>query len=133
MASDTSALEIVTVVIAGYAALVGTLALAFQIISWLRSWSTRVEVKLGRFQLASADAEPEAVVLLRMINHSGHPVKVTSVGTAPQRRNGPGTVIIRPWPLELQLPFTIQARDSMEVWTKPHLTKLTSIARFGRG
>jgi hypothetical protein len=70
MGSETSALEIVTVVIAGYAALVGTLALAFQAISWLRSWSTRVEVSCGRYDLVSVGEEPETVVLIRMINHS---------------------------------------------------------------
>jgi hypothetical protein len=51
MGNETTAFDIVTVVIAGYAALVGTFALAFQAISWLRSWSARVEVKLGRYEL----------------------------------------------------------------------------------
>jgi hypothetical protein len=47
MASETSTLDVVTVVVAGYAALVGTFALAFQAIAWLRSWSTRVESNAG--------------------------------------------------------------------------------------
>jgi hypothetical protein len=121
---QTSALEIVTVVIAGYAALVGSVALAFQALSWLRSWSTRVQVICGRYQLVSANAEPETVVLIRMINHSGHEIKITSVGWDRQRRKGPATVIVRPWPLELPLPFPIAPRDSQEVWTKPELLGL---------
>jgi len=122
--NETSALDIVTVVIAGYAALVGTFALAFQAISWLRSWSTRVEVKCGRYELHSVGEEPETVVLIRMINHSGHEVKITSVGWGAQRRKGPAFIIARPWPLELRLPFTIPSRDSQEVWTKPDLLGL---------
>jgi len=102
----------------------GTFALAFQAISWLRSWSTRVEVKCGRYELHSLGADPETVVLIRMINHSGHEVKITSVGWAHQRRKGPAFVIARPWPLELPLPFTIPPRDSQEVWTKPDLLGL---------
>jgi hypothetical protein len=120
--SETSALDIVTVVIAGYAALVGTFALAFQAISWLRSWSTRV--KCGRYELHSVGADPETVVLIRMINHSGHEVKITSVGWGQQRRKGPAFVITRPWPLELPLPFTIAPRDSQDVWTKPGMLNL---------
>lgn len=119
-----TALDIVTVAIAGYAALVGTFALAFQAISWLRSWSTRVEVSCGRYDLVGVEQDPETVVLIRMINHSGHEVKIVSVGWAPQRRKGPGFVITRPWPLELPLPFTIAPRDSQDVWTKPELLGL---------
>jgi hypothetical protein len=124
MGSETSALEIVAVAVAGYAALVGSVVLAFQVLSWLRSWNTRVEVRCGRYDLLSAGEEPETVVLMRMINHSGHEVKITSVGWGPQRRKGPASVIVRPWPLELRLPFTIPPRDSQEVWTKPELLGL---------
>ena len=124
MGSETSALDVVTVVIAGYAALVGTFALAFQAIAWLRCWSTRVEVTCGRYELHTVGADSETVVLIRMINHSGHEVKITSVGWAHQRRKGPAFVITRPWPLELPLPFTIAPRDSQDVWTKPELLKL---------
>lgn len=124
MGSETSALDIVTVVIAGYAALVGTLALAFQAISWLRSWSTRVEVSCGRYDLVSVGEEPETVVLIRMINHSGHEVKITSVGWGQQRRKGPAYVITRPWPLELPLPFVVAPRDSQDLWTKPDMLNL---------
>ncbi len=124
MGSETTTLEIVAVVVAGYAALVGTVAFAFQVLSWLRSWSTRVEVTCGHYNLVSAGAEPEPVVLIRMINHSGHEVKITSVGWGPQKRKGPASVIVRPWPLELRLPFVIAPRDSQDVWTKPDLLGL---------
>jgi hypothetical protein len=124
MGNDANALEIVTVVVAGYAALVGTVAFAFQVLSWLRSWGTRVEVKCGLYNIVSVGEEPEPVVLIRMLNHSGHEVKITSVGWGPQRRKGPASVIVRPWPLELRLPFTIGPRDSQDVWTKPELLGL---------
>lgn len=59
-----------------------------------------------------------------MINHSGHEVKITSVGWGQQRRKGPAYVITRPWPLELPLPFLGAPRDSQDVWTKPELLNL---------
>jgi hypothetical protein len=124
MGTETSALEIVTVVVAGYAALVGTVAFVFQVLAWLRSWNTRVKVTCGRYNLVSAGEEPEPIALIRMINHSGHEVKITSVGWGPQRRKGPASIIVRPWPLELRLPFTIAPRDSEDVWTKPDLLGL---------
>lgn len=115
----TSALEIVTIVVAGYAAIVGTLALVFQIVSWLRSWATRVEVKLGPFEVGDLSGPGEPVVLFRMINHSEHPVKITSVGFAPQTKGGPGAVILKPFPLNQPLPIPIPARDQAQVWTLP--------------
>jgi hypothetical protein len=130
MGTEASALEIVTVVVAGYAALVGTVAFAFQALSWLRSWRTRVEVRCGLYYIARVETDPEPVVLIRMFNHSGHEVKITSVGWGPQKRKGPASVIGRPWPLELPLPFAISPRDSREVWTKPELLDLDSITRF---
>ena len=121
MGSETTTLDIVTVVVAGYAALVGTVAFVFQVISWARTWSTRVEVKVGPFELATPGVGSEPVVLFRMINHSGHEVKITHVGFAPQKRKGPGFLIMRPWPLEMPTPFPIAPRDSQVVWTKPDL------------
>ncbi|MGE5336000.1 MAG: hypothetical protein ACM3JL_01085 [Nitrososphaerota archaeon] len=119
MSNETTAFDIVTVVIAGYAALVGTFALAFQTISWLRSWSTRVEVRLGRYELHTPNVGSESVVLFHLVNHSSHEVKVTHVGFARQRRKGPAFVITRPWPVEQPLPIPIPPRDSRDVWTKP--------------
>lgn len=37
---------------------------------------------------------------------------------------GPASVIMRPWPLELRLPFAIPPRDLQEIWTKPELLGL---------
>jgi hypothetical protein len=106
----TSALEIVTIVVAGYAALVGTLALAVQVATWFRTWATRVEVTLSPMQIIDATGTDEAIVLFRMINHSEHPVKITSLGFAPQKRGGMGAVIARPYPLGQPLPIPIAAR-----------------------
>jgi hypothetical protein len=87
-------------------------AFVFQVISWARTWSTCVEVKVGPFEPATPGVGSEAVVLFRMINHSGHEVKFTHVGFAPQKRKGPGFMIMRPWPLEMPAPFPIAPRDS---------------------
>lgn len=120
MGNETTALDIVTVVVAGYAALVGTFALAFQAISWLRSWSTRVELKLTRSELMTlGSAESEPVILFTIINHSSHEVKITSLGFRPQRKGGMGFVILQPLPLGTQLPVKIAARDATTLWTTP--------------
>jgi hypothetical protein len=109
----------VTIVVAGYAALVGTLALAVQVATWFRTWATRVEVTLSPMQIIDATGTDEAIVLFRMINHSEHPVKITSLGFAPQKRGGMGAVIARPYPLGQPLPIPIAPRDQAQAWTHP--------------
>lgn len=46
-ATETSSLDIATAIVAGYAALVATLALAFNIFSWLRTWESAPRVGGG--------------------------------------------------------------------------------------
>jgi hypothetical protein len=120
MGSETTAFEIATAIVAGYAAVVATAALVVQLVSWLSSWRTRVEVKLGRYELHTPSVGSEPVVLFRLVNHSSHEVKVTHVGFAPQKRRGTAFVITRPWPLEQSLPIPIPPRDSRDVWIKPN-------------
>ena len=86
--ADTTSLDIATAIVAGYAALVATLALAFNVFSWLRTWQTRLTVDLRRMQLMTPGVGSEPVVLFALTNHSGHRVKVTHVPLKPLRRGG---------------------------------------------
>jgi hypothetical protein len=58
----------------------------------------------------------QAVVVIELINHSGHPVKIVGQGFLPQRRGGPGTFVPRPRGLPASGVFEIPARDSVSVW-----------------
>lgn len=106
-------------ILSTYAAIVGTIALAFQIFAWWRSWQTRVVVTLQRMMLATAGQDPKPVVLFRLVNHSPHPVKVTHVGLAPLHKGGKHIFIPQPLPLAVAGPFEIDARDSAQVYVEP--------------
>jgi hypothetical protein len=110
-----------TAAIAMYAALVATAALALQLVSEWRSWATRVEVSVSRMKLARPDAAPEPVILFRLINHSGHQVKVTHLSMDPVRRGGQHTLFPQPLPLAQAGPFTIPPRDAVTVYQPPNL------------
>jgi hypothetical protein len=119
-AQETTGLDVATAIVAGYAALVATLALGFNILSTLREWQTRVTVDLKRMDLVTpgtGDSEP--VVLFDLTNHSGHRVKVTHVGLGPIKPGGIPLFIPRPLGLPLAGVFEIQPRDSTQVWIEP--------------
>jgi hypothetical protein len=122
-ASTTTSLDVATAIVAGYAAIVASVALAFQIIQSLRTWQTRVEVDLRRMMLSEPRGTPEPVVLFTLTNHSGHRVKVTHVGLDPLKRGGMHIFI--PHPLGLVIPgvFEIEARDSTTVYITPDVLK----------
>lgn len=122
---DVTALDIVTVVIAGYAAVVGTFALAFQAVTWWRSWATRVAVKLSISEIHQAGVEPETIVVFHMVNHSAHPVKIIHVGFDRQTRGGSPSFIYRPLPVHQPLPIEIPPRDAQQVWTTPDAVRKT--------
>jgi hypothetical protein len=118
--AETTSLDIATAVVAGYAALVATLALAFNFFSWLRTWQTRVTVVLRRMNLLTpGTGRREPVVLFELTNHSGHRVKVTHVSLTPIARGGQHLLIPQPLGLAVPGPFEIQARDSVTVWISP--------------
>jgi hypothetical protein len=56
--AETTAFDIATAIAAGYAAIIATLALAFNVFSSLRIWQTRVKVTLRRMELVSPGGEP---------------------------------------------------------------------------
>ena len=109
-----SDLEIATAIVAAYAALVASLALAFNVFSWLRTWQTRVKVELRRMELVSPGQGPAGTVILFFLtNQSGHPVKVTSLGLTPLQKRGQHLVITRPLGLAVPGPFEIPPRDGV--------------------
>jgi hypothetical protein len=116
----TTALDIATAVVAIYAALVATVALAFNFFSWLRTWQTRVTVNLRRMSLVTPGTPTEEpAVLFELTNHSGHPVKITHVSLAPIRRGGPHLLIPQPHGVLVPGPFQIPPRDAVTVWISP--------------
>ncbi len=61
----------------------------------------------------------EPIILFRLLNHSGHEVKVTHVSLEPVRRRGPHLFFPHPLPLPMAGPFSIPAQDSVTVYIKP--------------
>jgi hypothetical protein len=118
-AAETTALDIATAVVAGYAAIIGTLALGFEMFQWATTWQTRVDVNLKRMSLYSQASPDEPVILFTLTNHSAHDVKVTHVSLEPLRRKGPHLFIPHPLPRPVAGPFPIAARDSVTVYIKP--------------
>jgi hypothetical protein len=118
-AQTTTELDIATAIVAGYAALVATLAFAFNAFSWLRTWQTRLKVQLRAMDRLEAGQPPEPIVLFRMTNDSGHDVKVTHVGLTPITRGGLPSVIPHPLGLPVAGVFVVPSRDSVDVWIKP--------------
>lgn len=108
-----------TSVLAAYGALVATAALALELVSQWRSWSTRVEVQVSSMILAKANGPDEPVILFRLINHSAHKVKVTHLGMEPLRRGGRHLFFPQPLPLGVPGPFEIPSRDSITLYQPP--------------
>jgi len=109
----------VTTVIAIYAAVVASGALAFNVFSWWRTWATRVKVDLRRLQIFEPGAVSGPVVHFQLTNHSTHAVKVTHVGLGPVNKGDLHIWIPRPHGVAAPGPFEIPARDSVSVWIKP--------------
>jgi hypothetical protein len=122
----------VSVSIAGYAAVVATVGIGFQVFSWRRNTQTRLKVKLSRRELMTPGdpAPPEKVALIEMVNYSNHEVAITHVGFKPQRKGDPHLFIPRPLPETEPVPIVIPPRRSKNVWVtidmleeKANLTK----------
>lgn len=106
-----------TLGIAIYGACVATAVLILQLVSEWRSWSTRVEVKVKPMSIVSAgQSEGAPVILFTLINHSGHPVKVTHLSLEPIAKGGQHLFLAQPFPEGLPGPFEIPSRDSITKW-----------------
>lgn len=106
-------------VIAVYAALISTAVLTLQLVSEWRSWGTRLEVDLRRMTIASPGAPPEPAVIFKIINHSGHAVKITHLGMEPLSKGGVSLVFPCPLPHGLPGPFEVPARDAITLYQPP--------------
>jgi hypothetical protein len=109
-------LDIGTFILAAFGAVTGSIALSFQIYSSVRTWKTRLEISIGLNDIFDANQNKEVVASYRMVNHSGHIIRVTHVGMAPKKRKENPAWIPRPYPLSQPLPIEIAARDSSCVW-----------------
>lgn len=113
---EITGLDIATAIVAGYAALIATGALAFQIISWLLSHQTRVKVDLRAMRLLEPGAQGRPAVIFDLKNRSPHRVKVTHVGLRPLYKGGPASFIAHPLPLPAPGVFEIPAHDGVQVY-----------------
>ena len=113
-------LDIVTAVVAIYAALVATGAFVVNLLNWIRAWQTRVEVIVQRMDsVAFGSSEREPVVLFELVNRSAHPVKVTTLSLAPVRKGGEHLLFLRPFPLTSPLPIELPPHDATDLWIEP--------------
>lgn len=96
---------------------VGGAALGWQIYSWRRSRKTVVEVEVSMGFLTFGPRVEQAVILTA-INHSEHPVRVTSTGILAQDGSDNVLTQLAP-PPGSQLPGEIPPRDSRQTWYEP--------------
>jgi hypothetical protein len=101
-----------TTAIAIYAAVIGTLGLAWQVYSWRRANSTTIRVKLSNgFMPGVADH----AAMITAINQSNHVVKVSSAGFITQDGSKQDVVLMAA-PFGATLPGPIEPRDSGMTW-----------------
>lgn len=101
-----------TIAIAGYAAIVSTAALGWQVYSWRDQRRSHVAVE-ARFALAILpDSDPAAkVVAIGVANRSDHPVRVTGAGLDLQDDSGYQLHTFGQFP-GATLPGVVSPRDS---------------------
>ncbi|MGA2455674.1 MAG: hypothetical protein ABSG93_19385 [Solirubrobacteraceae bacterium] len=106
--------------IALYAAFVATGGLAVQLIREWRTWGTRLTVKVRPMRLArpstALTAEAEPVVVFELINHSDHPVKVSSLWLEPLKHGGASALFPSPFPRGTPGPHEIPPHDSITLY-----------------
>ena len=67
-------------IVAGYAALVSTASLTWQVVSWRLARKSRVEVTVNAAMLPYDDGRVLDGVTVNVVNNSDHAVRVTSAG-----------------------------------------------------
>ena len=108
----TTTLDLVTLGLAVYGAAVATGALVVQSLAWLRSWQTRVDLRMNRMNVVTVGTPPLDALVFRVINHSSHGVKITSIGILGSR-GGHGLFFAAPLPLGVPGPWPVPARDAI--------------------
>jgi len=106
--------------IALYAALVATGGLAVQLVREWRTWGTRLKLKVRPMRLAhpgtALTAEAEPVVIFEIINHSDHPVMVSSLWLEPLKPGGKSALFPSPYPRGTPGPHAIPPHDSVVLY-----------------
>jgi hypothetical protein len=110
-------MEIATAIVAVYAALVATGALAWQIYSWWHRRQSRVKVTASLGHVGHANGAVEAVIITA-INRSEYPVNVQGLGFDMQDGSSRTLALFQPMPGS-SLPGRIEANDSGWAWTGP--------------
>jgi hypothetical protein len=98
-------------IVAGYAAVVSTASLAWQVWSWHLARRNRVEVKVEAALLGLDDGEMVDAVSVEVVNRSDHAVRVTGVGLDLQDGSGHQMHQMHV-PPGATLPGTVASRDS---------------------
>jgi hypothetical protein len=109
-----------TTIVAAYAALISTAALAVQLVREWRTWGTRVEVKLRRMTIIGPGKPSEPAIIFELINHSAHGVKITHLGMDPIDKGGQAFFFPNPLPYGTPGPHEIPPRDAITLYQPPH-------------
>ncbi len=127
---DQTTLDVVTAVVAGYAAAVATAGVAVQGATWWRGWATRVKVAVRPGMKVATPGTPvtdhEDAIIFEIVNHSGHDVKIVTFWLARGWRRKRGGWAI-PWLRGVPAPgqFTIPARDAVTPYLSPEDVEMT--------
>jgi hypothetical protein len=98
-------------IVAGYAAIVSTASLAWQVYSWRLARKSRVEVNVSAALLGMTDGSSVDAISVGVVNHSDHPVRVTGVGLYLQDGSGRQMHQVQV-PPGAELPGTVDPHDS---------------------
>jgi proteasome lid subunit RPN8/RPN11 len=97
-------------IVAGYAAIVSTAGLAWQVYAWRMARKNRVEVSVSAAVVAPAEGTFQAVSI-SVVNRSDHAVRVTGVGLAFQDESRQQFHLFRP-PQGATIPGVVKSHDS---------------------
>lgn len=146
MGDEITTLDLVTISVAGYAAIVATVGVGLQGLSWWRGWATRVQIVVRpnmRIHTPGLGGSDQQVVIFEIRNHSAHPIKVVSFGLLKGKRGKGGGWVI-PHPRTgggaISGPFSVPARDSVTLhledgaleMTRDHLARAYIATSDGR-
>lgn len=98
-------------IVAGYAAVVSTAALGWQVLSWLLARKNRVKVIVKAALLGMDDGSMIDAVSVEVVNRSDHAVRVTGVGLYLQDGSGRQMHQVTA-PPGATLPGTVKSHDS---------------------
>lgn len=98
-------------IVAGYAAIVSTASLVWQVTSWKLARKNRVEVSVAAALIGLTDGGMTDALAINLVNHSDHAVRVTGVGIDLQDGSGRQAHLVRE-PPGATIPGTVAPHDS---------------------